>query len=289
MSLELNNFKRAASFDDLAIVLPKWERKVRDLEHFPRSGVTDEVKMDFLLKIIPTRLQQFTSALISTGGHNWEMLRYFVDSQVAKYRTAKTYDGGSKFDSKEPSRMIIGEVYTEQATENTKKLNAVPNSGAERDPWKDWKDDGTSEGFDGGGMCRTGKGGMATLGPLPQDVRARQDCLRGKERDQCSKWSGNGGKGWDHGKGFGNQSRKCWQLSGNGSYGKGFRKKDLNEMGVGLGRRVGHKRDPSADRRARFHTQMECHAGAQANLLVGRPLEPDPSAEQVQRVPGDGR
>ena len=100
---ELNNFKRAVSFDDLAIVLPKWERKVRDLEHFPQSGVTDEVKMDFLLKIIPTSLQQFTSALISAGGYNYEKLRYFVDSQVAQNRTAKSYDQGSKFDSKEPS------------------------------------------------------------------------------------------------------------------------------------------------------------------------------------------
>ena len=85
------------------IVLPKWERKVRDLEHFPQSGVTDEVKMDFLLKIIPTSLQQFTSALISAGGYNSEKLWCFVDSQVAQNRTAKSYDQGSMFDSKEPS------------------------------------------------------------------------------------------------------------------------------------------------------------------------------------------
>ena len=99
---ELNNFKRTVSFDDLAIVLPTWERKDRDLEHFPQTGVTDEVKMDFLLKIILTSLQQFTSALISAGGYNYEKLRYFVDSQVAQNRTAKSYDQGSKFDSKEP-------------------------------------------------------------------------------------------------------------------------------------------------------------------------------------------
>ena len=64
---ELNNFKRTVPFDDLAIILPKWERKVRDL-NFPQSGVTDKVKMDFLLKIIPISLQQFTSALISARG-----------------------------------------------------------------------------------------------------------------------------------------------------------------------------------------------------------------------------
>ena len=45
--------------------------------------------------------------------------------------------------------MIVGEVSTEQTTENTQNLNAVSNSGAERDPWKDWEDGGTSEGFDG--------------------------------------------------------------------------------------------------------------------------------------------
>ena len=101
---ELNNINRAVSFDDLAIVLLKWERKVRDLEHFPQSGVADEVKMDFLLKIIPTSLHRFTSALISAGGYyNYENLRYFVDSQVAQNRTAKSYDQVSMFDSKEPS------------------------------------------------------------------------------------------------------------------------------------------------------------------------------------------
>ena len=53
--------------------------------------------------------------------------------------------------------MIIGKVSTEQTTENTRNPNAVSNSGAERDPWKDWKDDGASEGFDGGDMYRMGK------------------------------------------------------------------------------------------------------------------------------------
>ena len=55
---ELNNFKPAASFDVLAVVLLKWQRKVRDLEHFPIAGVAGEVKMDQFLKIIPTSWQQ---------------------------------------------------------------------------------------------------------------------------------------------------------------------------------------------------------------------------------------
>ena len=43
--------------------------------------------------------------------------------------------------------MIIGEVSTEQTMENTQNFDAVPNGGAECDPWKDWKNDETSEGF----------------------------------------------------------------------------------------------------------------------------------------------
>ena len=54
---------------------------------------------------------------------------------------------------------------------------------------------------------------------------------KGGGKDQGGKWSGTGGKGWDYGKGFGNQWGKGWQSSGNRSYGKGFGKKGLNEMG----------------------------------------------------------
>ena len=34
---------------------------------------------------------------------------------------------------------------------------------------------------------------------------------------------------------------------------------------------------------------IRCHAGSQANCPVVRPSEPDPHAEQIQCVPGDGR
>ena len=101
-------------------------------------------------------MQQFTSALISAGGHNHGKLRYFVDTQGAQNRTAKSYDQGTTFDSKDPLGMIIGEVSTEHttehATENAQNSNSRSNSGAECDPWKDWVNDGTSEGFDAGGM-----------------------------------------------------------------------------------------------------------------------------------------
>ena len=318
---ELNNFKRAVSFDDLAIVLPKWERKVRDLEHFPQSGVTDEMKMDFLLKIIPI-LQQFTSALILAGGYNYEKLRYFVESQVAQNRTAKSYDQGSKFDLKEPSGMIIGEVSTEQTTENTRNFNAVSNSGAERNSWKDRKDDGASEGFDGGEMYRLGKGGRyfnGTCDNCHQHGHAWRHCPKMSEQDkiafaakkgvnntgatkgggkyQGGKWGGTGGKGWDYGKGFGNQWGKGWQSSGNRSYGKGFGKKDLNEMG-GNGWDLDDVWDlngihllTAGATLAQKDNEMEFHADAQVNLPVAVNWNPIPTQNRFsvfQETEGDG-
>ena len=125
---ELNNLKRAECFDDLPC--RSWELMVHDSEFFPQSGVTDEVKMDLFMKIIPKSLQQFTSALISAGGYNYEKLRYIVDSQVAQHRTAKSYGLGDH------SGMIIGEVSTEQTTENAQNPNSGSNSGADCYPWK---------------------------------------------------------------------------------------------------------------------------------------------------------
>ena len=60
-----------------------------------------------------------------------------MGSQVVQNRTAKCYDQGLKFDSKEPSGMIIGEVSMEQTVKSIQNPNAGPNSGAEGDPWKD--------------------------------------------------------------------------------------------------------------------------------------------------------
>ena len=110
---ELNNFKQAASFDDFSIVLPKRERKVRGLEHFPQFGATDEVKMDFLLKITPTpsqqhlgrRLQLRKAAVLrgqpGSPDPHAEELRPRLEVRLAR-----------------ALGMIIGEVSTEQTTEN---------------------------------------------------------------------------------------------------------------------------------------------------------------------------
>ena len=160
---ELNIFKRVASFVDLAVVLPKWERKVRDFDHFPQSGVTDEAKMDVFFRTNPTSVQQFTSALISAGGYNYEKLRKLVDSQFGQNRTAMSYDQGARFGSKDPSGRSSGSVHGAD-TENAQNSNSGSNTGAECDPWQDWKDDGISEGFDGGGVYRIGKGGWYFVG-----------------------------------------------------------------------------------------------------------------------------
>ena len=120
----------------------------------------------------------------------------------------------------------------------------------------------------------------------------------GGGKDQGGKWGGNGGKGWDYGKGFGNQWGKGWQLSGNRSYGKGFGKKGLNEMG-GNGwdsddvwdlNRI-HLLTAGATS-AQKDDQMECHAGAQVNLPVAVHWNPIPTQNRFivfQETEGDGK
>ena len=128
---------------------------------------------------------------------------------MAQNRTAKSHDQGSKFDSEEPSGMIIGEVSTEQTTENTQNLNAVSNSSA---VWWRWY---VSDGKFGGYL-------IGDLRHLSSTFHAWRRCPKMSEQDKFS---------WDCGKGFGNQLGKGWQFSGDRLYGKGFGKKGLNEMG----------------------------------------------------------
>ena len=107
---------------------------------------------------------------------------------------------------------------------------------------------------------------------------------KGGGKDQGGKWGGNGGKAWDCGKGLGNQRGKGWQFSGNRSYGKGFGKKRLNEMGGN-----GWDSDDVWDLNG-VHLQTAGPAvGAQAHLPVPVLWNPIPYAEQIQRVPRDGR
>ena len=120
----------------------------------------------------------------------------------------------------------------------------------------------------------------------------------GGGKDQGGKSGGNGGKGWDFGKGFGNQWGKGWQVSGNRSYGKGFGKKGLNEMGGN-----GWDSDDVCDLNgihlltagatpALKDNQMECHAGAQVNLPVAVHWNPIPTQNRFsvfQETEGDGK
>ena len=195
----------------------------------------------------------------------------------------------------------------EQTTENTQNFNAVSNSGT---------DDGTSEGVDGGGMHRMGKGGQYFN--CHQHGHAWRHCPKMSEqdmiafaakkgvnykgapkgggKDQDAKWSVNGGKGWDYGKGLGNQWGKGWQFSGNRPHGEGLRKKGLNEIGSnGWGSDDVWDMDrfhllTARPALAQKHNQTDClSCGRSGEPPGGRPLETDSDAEQNQRVPGDGR
>ena len=141
---KLNTFKRAA------VVLPKWERKVCDWE----------VKMDFFLKIIPTSLQQFTSALVSTGRCNYEKLRRSKQLKTARRRAVTKERSSTRKSSRDGHRRgVHGADYGPHP-----QPQLSVEHGSECDAWKDWKDDGTSELLDGGGMCRMGIGGSTSMG-----------------------------------------------------------------------------------------------------------------------------
>ena len=121
----------------------------------------------------------------------------------------------------------------EQTTENAQNSNSGSNSGAECDPWKYWKDDGTLEGFDCGGMFRMGKSGRyfnGTYDNCHQHGHAWRYCPKMSEQDKIAFAAkkgvnykgGSKGGGEDQG---GKRSGKGWDC------GKGFGKKGLNEMG----------------------------------------------------------
>ena len=135
---------------------------------------------------------------------------------------------------------------------------------------------------------------MATLGATALRSPSKTRLLRGKgsitrklpreaAKIKVANGGGNGGKAWDYGNGLGNQ----WGKSGsswNKSYGKGFGKKGLNEMG-GNGCDSDDVRDLNG-----IHLLTAGPAlGAQAHLPVPVLWNPIPYAEQIQRVAGDGR
>ena len=91
-----------------------------------------------------------------------------------------------------------------------------------------------------------------------------------------------------------NSAAKAVSSVGTGPYGKDFGRKGLNEMG-GNDWDSGDVWDlngihllTAEPTVAQKDKQMECHAGAQGKAHGTPPLGPDPHAEHIQRVPGEG-
>ena len=58
--------KKANSYDELAELLPAWEKKVRELEKFPQSALSNDQKIGFLRQLANDDLEQFLSHLSAT-------------------------------------------------------------------------------------------------------------------------------------------------------------------------------------------------------------------------------
>ena len=106
---------------------------------------------------------------------------------------------------------------------------------------------------------------------------------KGAEKIKVANGAAMAARPGDYGKGLGNQWGKVWQFSGNRSYGKGFGKKGLNDMGGN-----GWDSDDVWDLNGNHLQTAGPAVGAQAHLPVPVLWNPIPYAEQIQRVAGDG-
>ena len=75
--------KKANSYDEVAELLPAWEKKVREPEKFPQSALSNDQKIGFLRQLANDDVEQFLSHLSAAGGQTYETLR------VAQKRTAQ--------------------------------------------------------------------------------------------------------------------------------------------------------------------------------------------------------
>ena len=64
----MSQSKKASSYDELAELLPGWEKKVRELEKFPQSALSNDQKIGFLRRLANDGLEKFLSHLSATGG-----------------------------------------------------------------------------------------------------------------------------------------------------------------------------------------------------------------------------
>ena len=74
------------------------EKKVRELEKFSQSALSNDQKVGFLRQLANDDMEQFLSHLSATSGQTYETLRVHAESQIAQKRTAQSYHQGKTSD-----------------------------------------------------------------------------------------------------------------------------------------------------------------------------------------------
>ena len=148
--------KMTNSYDELAELLPAWEKKVRELEKFPQSALSNDQKIGFLRQLANDDLEQFLSHLSASGGQTYETLRVYAEPQIAQKRTALSYHQGKtsdkKIDKTRGNAMDLGNL------DNASKTDDQETRQEEFDPWQKYAGQG-SEVFDASGVYAVGHKG----------------------------------------------------------------------------------------------------------------------------------
>ena len=239
--------KKANSYDELAELLPPWEKKIRELEKCPQSALSNDQKIGFLRQLANDDLEQFLSHLSATGGQTYETLREYAESQIAQKRTAQSYHQGKTSDKKiEKTRgnaMDLGNL------DNASKTDDQETRQEEFNPWQKYAGQG-SEVLDASGVYAVGhkgkgKGGWPINGNCDhcgQFGHAWRHCPRldeagkaamAQRKGQLFKGSQKGNNGMK-----GSWNGPSWTSGSYGKAGKGFqtrpwgfgKQKGLNEV-----------------------------------------------------------
>ena len=127
--------RRQDSYDELAELLPAWEKKVREPEKFAQSALSNDQKIGFLRHLVNDDLEQFLSHLSPTGGQTYERLRVYAESQIAQRRTAQSYHPGKTSDTK--TEKTRGNAMDLGNLDNASKTDVQETRQAECDPWQE--------------------------------------------------------------------------------------------------------------------------------------------------------
>ena len=161
--------KKANSYDELAELLPAWEKKVRELEKFPQSALSNDQKIGFLRQLANDDLEQFLSHLSATGGQTYETLRVYAESQIAQKRTAQSYHQGKTSDRK--TEKTRGNAMDLGNLDNASKTDEQETRQDEFDPWQRCAVQG-SEVLDAPGVYAVGQKGKGKGGwPINGNMR----------------------------------------------------------------------------------------------------------------------